>query len=171
MFRCFYPTVYYDSAYEIDFRELYRKGYRGLLTDVDNTLVEHGAPIDERSAALMAELKEMGWSVCVISNNDEERVSPFADAVHCPYIYKAGKPKKDGYETGMKRIGTSRENTVFLGDQLFTDIWGANRSGIPSILVKPIARDPEFHILLKRVGEAVVKMFYRRYAARHPRSL
>lgn len=157
IFRRFYPDLYYSSAYRIDFKELYKKGFRGLLTDVDNTLVPHDAPVDERSAALIADLKAMGWSVCVISNNDEDRVSPFADAVGCDYVFKAGKPKSSGYAEGMKRIGTNVENTVFLGDQLFTDIWGANRAGVLSILVKPIKKDHLFHIRLKRAGEAVVK--------------
>ena len=163
MFKCFYPTAYYSSAYVIDFECLFQKGYRGLLTDVDNTLVPHGAPVDERSAALIQKLRQMGWSVCIISNNDEERVKPFADAVECPYIYKAGKPGSKGYEAGMKRIGTTKEQTVFLGDQLFTDIWGANQAGISSLLVQPIARDPHFHIRLKRAGEALVRFLCKKH--------
>lgn len=157
IFRSFYPDLYYSSVYEIDFRKLYEKGYRGLLTDVDNTLVPHDAPADDRAAALIADLKKMGWSVCVISNNAEPRVKPFADAVGCAYVYKAGKPKTSGYKEGMKRIGTTCKNSLFLGDQLFTDICGANRTGILSVLVKPMARDPKFHIRLKRMGEAVVR--------------
>ena len=167
MFRQFYPTAYCPSAYRINFSELYRKGYRGLLTDVDNTLVPHGAPSDDRAEALFERLHEMGWKTCIISNNDEGRVKPFADNTQSFYICDAGKPRAEGYKKGMDLMKTDRTNTLFLGDQLFTDIWGANRAEVPSILVDPIARDPLFHIRLKRVGEAIIKPFYRSYAAKH----
>ena len=168
MFRQFYPTVYSGSAYQIDFRKLYEKGYRGLLTDVDNTLVEHGAPADERSVALFTMLHQMGWKTCILSNNDEGRVAPFAEKTESLYICNAGKPGTAGYEKGMEQMNTDRETTLFLGDQLFTDIWGANRADIRSILVKPIQKDPLFHIRLKRAGEFIVKIFYSAYARKHP---
>ena len=62
MFRKFYPDIYVDSTYEIDFDSLYRDGYRGLIFDIDNTLVTHGAPADERAKKLFAHLKELGFS-------------------------------------------------------------------------------------------------------------
>ena len=171
MFRQFYPTVYYRSAYSIDFRELYEKGYRGLLTDVDNTLVEHGAPANEEAEAFFNMLHNMGWKTCIVSNNDEDRVAPFAVKTNSLYICNAGKPGKEGYLRGMKKMGTDSSDTLFIGDQLFTDIWGANRAGIPSLLVDPVSRDYLFHIRLKRAGESIVKIFYRRFAAKHPGSL
>ena len=171
MFKKFYPTVYCKSAYSVDFQKLYDKGYRGLLTDVDNTLVGHGAPSDERSEALFKMLKEMGWKTCIISNNDEKRIKPFAQIVGSPYVYSAAKPKKDGYIKGMAIMETDREHTVFMGDQIFTDIFGANNSGIRSILVKPLKMDFKFLILLKRIGEKIVFVFYRRYAKKHPKEL
>ena len=167
MFQQFYPTAYYDSAYDIDFEELYRKGFRGLLTDVDNTLEEHGAPSDKRSETLFGRLHAMGWKTCILSNNDEGRVSPFAENTQSLYVCNAGKPSSAGFVKGMDLMKTDRKSTLLLGDQLFTDIWGANRAGLCSILVNPIARDPLFRIRLKRAGEAVVKVFYRRYAAKH----
>lgn len=171
MFRKFYPTVYCESAYSVDFEALFKKGYRGLLTDVDNTLVPHGAPSTKESESFFEYLRDIGWKVCIISNNDEERIKPFADLVDSPYVYKAGKPLKKGYIEGMKITGTDLKNTLFIGDQLFTDIWGANNTGLKSILVKPIKKDYKILILLKRVGEAIVKFFYFRYAQKHPSEL
>ena len=162
-FKRFYPTEYYSSAYVIDFENLYRQGYKGLLTDVDNTLVPHDAPADERALKLISDLKRMGWRICIISNNDEPRVKPFADLTDCPYVYKAGKPSARGYLDGMRIIKTEKKETVFLGDQLFTDIWGANNAGIRSMLVQPMARDPKRSIRLKRAGEAVVKCLCRKH--------
>lgn len=75
MFRCFFPDEYLDSAYVIDYDRLYREGYRGLIYDIDNTLVPHGAPADERAIALFAHLRELGFGYCLLSNNQIERVS------------------------------------------------------------------------------------------------
>ena len=171
MFRKFYPTVYLRSAYDVDFDALYQKGYRGLLTDIDNTLVPHGAPSDRRSEALFQKLHETGWKTCLISNNDEARVAPFAKNTGCQYICKAGKPGTSGYLKGMELMGTTTENTLFMGDQMFTDIFGANNTGMKSILVKPVQKDTLPHIILKRIGEAIIKPFYTAYAARHPSEL
>ena len=65
----FYPDEYLDSTYEIDFDLLYKKGYRGVIFDIDNTLVPHGAPADARAEALFSHLKSIGFSCCLLSNN------------------------------------------------------------------------------------------------------
>lgn len=160
MLQTFYPSEYLDSAYQIPFEELYKKGYRGIIFDVDNTLVPHGAPADERSMELFDRLRCLGFSTCILSNNKEPRVTPFAKKVNSPYIYKGQKPSVKGYEKAMKVMKTSRETTLFVGDQLFTDVWGANRTGLYSILVKPINPKEEIQIVLKRYLEAVVLWFY-----------
>ena len=163
MFERFYPDEYVDSAYEIDFAKLYREGYRAVLFDVDNTLVPHGAPADERSKKLIAQLKELGMQVMYLSNNKEPRVKMFRDGVgYGSYIYKAGKPNPANYKKAMELFGTDTTNTVFVGDQLFTDVWGANRAGIRTFLVKPIHPKEEIQIVLKRRLEAIVLFFYRR---------
>ena len=156
MFQNLYPSEDYDSAYQIDYEGFYDKGYRGLLFDVDNTLVEHDQPVTLPAIELFENLKEMGFKTCIISNNKDYRVKPLADALESEYVYKAGKPSKAGYEKGMEIMGTNRENTLFIGDQIFTDIWGANKAGIHSILVKPIAKHEEIQIVLKRKLEKIV---------------
>ncbi|MCF0228947.1 MAG: HAD hydrolase-like protein [Parasporobacterium sp.] len=171
MFRKFYPTVYSESAYTVDFGLLYEKGFRGLLTDVDNTLVPHDAPSTVQAEELFRKLRDTGFKICIISNNDEARVKTFADRVGAPYVFKASKPSATGYLRGMEITGTDISDTIFMGDQLFTDIWGANNARIPSVLVKPIRTDHKFLILLKRAGEAIVKLFYFRYAAKHKTEL
>ncbi len=165
MLERFYPDLYLDSAYQIDFGEYYRKGYRGIIFDIDNTLVPHGAPADARSIELIGRLKEMGFGVVFLSNNKEPRVKMFNDAVHAEYIYKAGKPGKKGYLKAMEMMGTGRENTLFVGDQLFTDVWGARNTGIFSILVRPMDKKEEIQIVLKRYLEKIVLAFYRRKCA------
>ena len=162
MLERFYPGEYVDSTYEIDFERLYEDGYRGVIFDIDNTLVPHGAPADERACALFAHLKELGYHCMLLSNNKEPRVKMFNDAVQVSYIYKAGKPNPANYRKAMEQMGTDEKNTLFVGDQIFTDVYGAKRAGIRSILVKPIHPKEEIQIVLKRYLEKIVLYFYRR---------
>ena len=162
MFDRFFPDRYVASTYVIDFEKLYEEGYRGLIFDIDNTLVPHGAPADARAIALFDRLKKIGFKCCLISNNQEPRVKMFNEKIGVSYIFKAGKPGKNGYEQAMRKIGTNKKTTVFIGDQLFTDVWGAKRTGISNILVKPIHPKEEIQIVLKRYLEKIVLYFYAR---------
>ncbi|MCR5604175.1 MAG: YqeG family HAD IIIA-type phosphatase [Lachnospiraceae bacterium] len=164
MFESFYPDECADSAYSIDYRSLYNEGYRGIIYDIDNTLVPHGAPADERAKKLFEELNDIGYTCLVLSNNKEPRVKSFADDVGAMYIHKAGKPGRKGYNEAMRLLGTDASTTLFIGDQLFTDVWGARRCGIRNILVTPIDKKEEIQIVLKRYLERMVMYFYRRGA-------
>ena len=134
MCKQFYPDEWVDSAYEINYLALYEQGYRGLLFDIDNTLVPHGAPADERAVAFFESLRTMGFRSCFLSNNKKERVEPFNQAVKEQYIENARKPSRKNYIRAMELLKTDRTNTIFIGDQLFTDIYGAKRAGIRNIL-------------------------------------
>lgn len=162
MLERFYPDDYLDSTYAIDFQSWYDRGYRAVLFDIDNTLVPHGAPADERARELFASLRRMGMKYCLISNNQLPRVKPFADEVQAFFIENAHKPSRKGYQAAMKKMGTDASNTMFVGDQLFTDVYGARRSGMTSLLVKPIHPKEEIQIVLKRYLEKIVLYFYRR---------
>lgn len=162
MFKKFYPQDYYTSTYKIDFKEYYDRGYRGILFDIDNTLVPHDAPADEKAIRLIKKLKDIGFKICLISNNKEPRVAKFNEQLQVEYIFKAGKPLKKGYLKAMETLGTTVDNTMFVGDQLFTDLWGANTTGIYSILVMPINKKEEIQIVLKRIPEKLILFFYKR---------
>ena len=157
-----YPTKYYKSVYDIDFQELYNQGIRGIISDIDNTLVPHNAPADGRIEILFDKLKEIGIDTCLISNNKEPRVKPFADRVKSKYVYNAHKPSRKNYFKAMELMGTTKENTIFLGDQIFTDVWGANRAGIKSYMVEKINPKEEIQIVLKRIPEKFVLWCWRR---------
>ena len=148
MLKRFYPDDYVDSAYEIPYEELYKKGYRGIVFDVDNTLVEHGAPVTERAVALFERLRKTGYDTCIISNNKEPRVRPLAEAVHSKYVSDAKKPSPKNYIKAMECMKT--------------DVWGANRAGMMTILVKPIDKHEEIQIVLKRYLEKIVLHFYKK---------
>ena len=162
MLQRFYPDEYVDSAYGIDYEGLYQQGYRGIIYDVDNTLVPHGAPADSRSVALFRRLEGIGYQAMLLSHNKEPRVKSFHDAVGVPYIFIAVKPGTANYFKAMERMHTKPGNTLFVGDQLFTDIWGAKKAGIRTFLVKPIHPKEEIQIVLKRRLERVVLYFYRK---------
>ena len=166
MLERFYPDRWVDSAYGIPYEDLYEQGIRGIIFDIDNTLVPHGAPADQRALALFGRFRRMGMKTCLLSNNKEPRVKPFAEQVDSLYIHKAGKPGVKGYERAMELMGTDRKTTVFVGDQIFTDVYGANRAGIRTYLTKPIDPREEIQIVLKRYLEKAVLFFYRRRSER-----
>ena len=151
-----------DSTYEIDFDALYREGYRGIIFDIDNTLVPHGAPADERARKLFEKLRGIGFRYCFVSNNQKPRVEPFAKAVEGNFIENAHKPAVKNYKKACQVIGIDLDRTIFIGDQLFTDIYGAKRAGIRTILVKPIHPKEEIQIVLKRYLEKIVLHFYQK---------
>lgn len=158
----FYPDEYLDSTYGINFDEWYRKGYRGVIFDIDNTLVPHGAPADASARKLFAHLKELGFECCLLSNNQRPRVELFNREIGVHFIENAHKPSIKNYRRAMELMHTDEERTLFVGDQLFTDVYGARRAGIYSILVKPIHPKEEIQIVLKRYLEKIVLYFYRR---------
>ena len=160
MFKKFFPDEYLESTYKIDFEEQYRKGYRGIIFDIDNTLVPHGAPSDKRAEKLFEGLKKMGFQCCLLSNNQYQRVSSFNEKIQVHFIENAHKASRKNYLKAMELMGTKIENTLFVGDQLFTDVYGAKRVGIHNILVKPIHPKEEIQIVLKRKLEKIVLFFY-----------
>ena len=162
MFEKFFPDEYVASTYVIPFEKLYEKGYRGVIFDIDNTLVTHGAPADNRAEKLFQRLSDIGFASCLISNNQEARVKMFNRNIGTHYIYNAHKPSTKNYIRAMEIMGTDRTNTLFVGDQLFTDVWGAKRAGIHNILVKPIHPKEEIQIVLKRYLEKIVLHFYKK---------
>ena len=162
-FKRLYPSEYYESAYIIDYEALYAEGYRGIIYDIDNTLVPHGYPADERALELMERLKNIGYKITFLSNNKEPRVVMFNEKIGAGYICKAGKPSAAGYIKAASDMGCNTDTTLFVGDQIFTDIWGANRAGIKSFLVVPIGKSTdEIQIVLKRVLEKVIIKNYLR---------
>lgn len=166
LFSGFYPDEWIGSTYQIDFAGLYAEGYRGVIFDIDNTLVPHGAPADERAVRLFASLKAIGFEACLLSNNQRERVASFNDRVGVHFIENAHKPSTKNYRRAMELMHTGMSDTIFVGDQLFTDIYGAKRTGLRTILVSPIHPKEEIQIVMKRYLEKIVLYFYKRSLAK-----
>lgn len=161
----FFPSELISSTYRIDFERLYAEGYRGIIFDIDNTLVPHGAPADARAIRLFERLREIGFSCCLVSNNKRPRVELFNRDVNVHIVWLAHKPLSGGYRRAMELMGTSRENTLVVGDQIFTDLWGGSFMGLKTIMVLPINPREEIQIVLKRFLERPILWLYRRSGA------
>ena len=162
MFEKFFPREWIGSTYKIDFEKYYRDGYRGIIFDIDNTLVPHGADADKRAKELFKRLSEIGFDVCLLSNNKKPRVQRFNKDVNVKYIFKAQKPYSQNYYQAAMKMHISVKSVLCIGDQLFTDIYGGNLAGIYTILVNPINRREEIQIVLKRFLERIVLHFYKK---------
>ena len=162
MLNKLYPDTYLDSIDDIDFEMYYKKGIRGIVSDIDNTLVPHGAPADEHIIKVFEKIHGMGIDTCLISNNKKPRVEPFAEAVNSKFIYDAHKPSRESYKKAMELMNTDKESTLFIGDQIFTDIWGANRTGIETVMLKQIDKKEEIQIILKRIPEKLILWLWKR---------
>ena len=100
--KSLFPHDRIKSAYDVDYIALKSAGIKAVFFDIDNTLVEHGFPADERAINLFDRLKKIGFDSTLLSNNKEGRVKSFNDAVNVNYIFKAGKPSKKGYMKAMQ---------------------------------------------------------------------
>ncbi|MBQ4065370.1 MAG: YqeG family HAD IIIA-type phosphatase [Clostridia bacterium] len=161
MFKKYYPSQYINSVFDIDFQKLYDMGYRGILFDVDNTLVHHGEDSNERVDRLIDSVRKIGFKVILLSDNSRARLERFVQNTNCPFIEEAGKPDPTNYLRAVKELGISKPEAICIGDQIFTDICGANRSCIDSILVHFVQVKEKEWIGLRRYLEKLILTFYR----------
>ncbi len=126
-------------------------GIKGIMTDLDDTLVEHNYPDPKADVLLWLDaLKQAGIPICIVSNNRRRRVLGFIKNLEMGIFYNSLKPSPRPLYRAMEVMGISPEEAVFIGDQLFTDIEGANRAGIKSFLVDPIGNKATLFIKFKR---------------------
>lgn len=150
----------FDMA-TVDF--LISKGIKGIVLDVDNTLEPYENPLPtERVVAWLDSLKQNGIKAAIVSNNDSNRIDLFNRDLGLPAYSKSGKPFKKNILKAMADMGTTPENTILMGDQVFTDTWAAHNAGIPAILVPPIRDKRDLLTRFKRLLEKPVLKKYAR---------
>ena len=156
--KLFTPHYFEDNFMNINFLKLKKEGIRLIITDIDNTLVPYAVALPTKKIySLFKKLQSMGFDICFLSNNQSERVDIFNEGLGYYSVSLSRKPLPYGYKKCMEYHNCTKEETVFIGDQLFTDILGAKLAGIRCILVKPIkTNDEEFFIRLKRTFEKFV---------------
>lgn len=162
MLEKYYPYKYADSVFEIDYGRLYETGCRAVIFDIDNTLVHHGDDSTPEIDGLLKKISGIGLKTLLLSNNSEERVRSFIKNIDTLYIANADKPQAKNYLKAVELLGVDKSEAVYVGDQIFIDIIGANRAGIASILVKFIRLDSEKRIGKKRYIEKIILWFYKR---------
>ncbi len=161
MLKRFLPKDYKRSIFEITPEYLQERNIKGIITDLDNTLVEWYRP--EATPEIIEWYKRMqknGISVMIVSNNKKKRVSGFAKPHGIPYLYDAQKPRSKSFKKALDLMGLDIDETVVIGDQLLTDIWGGNRQGFHTILVAPVAKtDAIWTKLNRRIERWILRWF------------
>lgn len=141
MFDKFLPSEYVKSVFDIQPKVLKEKGIKGIITDLDNTLVAWDEANATPEVIKWLELMDQhDIKVTIISNNNGSRVEIFSDPLNVPFIGSARKPLTRAFKRGADLMGLSRDEVVVVGDQLLTDIFGGNRAGFYTILVVPIVQ-------------------------------
>ena len=125
MFRNFYPWEYSKSVFDIDYKKLYRQGYRGIIFDVDNTLVHHGDDSTPEVDQLFRTLHEIGFKTFLLTDNNEERVKRFIRNIDTQYLCEAGKPDPSCYRKALEALNMDRSQVVC---NRRSDISGYSRS-------------------------------------------
>src|SRR5690606_15968397 len=135
------PNEYVKSIFDISITELKERGIKGIITDLDNTLVEWDRPYATPELQdWFEEVKRHGISITIVSNNNQERVKAFAEPLGIPFIFQARKPLIRAFKRAMLEMKLTKDEVVVIGDQLLTDVIGGNRTGIHTILVVPVVK-------------------------------
>lgn len=163
------PWIKVDRISVIDLEMLRGHNIDTLLLDMDNTVVPwHTFNIDECSGRWIERAKALGFKICIISNNQKWRIVKIASMLGVEGVWGACKPLMGGYIKAMKALGSSRHNCVFVGDQIFTDIFGANILGVRTILVRPISnREYRWTRMMRKLETLFTGRSFERKAGEH----
>ena len=153
----FKPTYMIASVEKIPFVLLERDNIKGLIFDVDNTIATMGKGITEGCYKWIKEAKDLGYKICILSNTvNIKKVKKIMTDLDVLGLCFAKKPSTKGFEMAINLLELKKEEVIMIGDQVFTDVWGANRFGIKSILVNPINKKEGPFTLLKRPIEKII---------------
>lgn len=159
-----YPDYYCDKVTDITLELLEKNQIKGILLDVDNTLIDFDRNLVEGAKEWIDKIKQNGIRCMILSNsNKQDKVKAVATELDLPYIYFATKPLKRGFRKAKEQMGLQGENMAVVGDQIFTDIVGANRNKMFSILVNPLAKKDIWVTKWKRpLEEMIVKSYVKK---------
>ncbi len=161
MLEFLYPKEYLSSVLEITPEKLKKLGINTIIFDIDNTLVPYWikVPTPELEKYFIT-LRESGITPAVLSNSREERSKVFCAGLEIPYVYRAGKPGVGGMDRLLEKLGRKPEECAIAGDQIFTDVWVGNRSGVYSFLIKQVDPKDELITAPKRPLERLIVRHY-----------
>ena len=150
----FRPTYVFNDITGITPKFLKRKHIKGIVLDIDNTLTTHNNPVPPQSSMdWLARVKKAGIKLIIVSNNKPPRVEPFAQLLDLEYVANGRKPLTYGINEAVRRMGFEKSDIAAIGDQIFTDIMGANLAGIRSCFVYPLEPETSLPFRFKRTIE------------------
>ena len=150
----FRPTYVFNDITGITPKFLKRKHIKGIVLDIDNTLTTHNNPVPPQSSMdWLARVKKAGIKLIIVSNNKPPRVEPFAQLLDLEYVANGRKPLTYGINEAVRRLGFEKCDIAAIGDQIFTDIMGANLAGIRSCFVYPLEPETSLPFRFKRTIE------------------
>lgn len=151
------PDFIYKGVPFISYEDLKEKGVEGILLDVDNTLIDYTKNLSQEMIDWVYNAKKEGFKVCILSNSNKmEKIIPIAEILGIKYVSFAKKPAKSGYLKASKLLNTDVTKLAMIGDQVFTDVLGANRVGMTSVYVEPINKKEFWYTKWKRPIESFV---------------
>ncbi len=159
-----YPKAYLSGVLDITPEFLEKQQLKGLILDVDNTLIDYDKNLVEGAIEWIIDLKQKGYRFCILSNSNKlEKVQKVATTLDIPFIHLARKPFKRGFKKAKAILQLEPQHIGVVGDQIMTDVIGANRSNMFSILVKPVAEKDIWITLLKRpIENKIIQMYLRK---------
>lgn len=163
MITKFLPDQHVKSVFDISPQKLKSRGIKAIITDLDNTLVEWDRPnATPKLIKWFEDMKKNNIMITIVSNNNEERVKAFSEPHGIPYIFQARKPMGRAFRKALTQMDVKKEEVVVIGDQLLTDVFGGNRSGIHTILVVPVAKTDGFITKFNRQIERIILNWFRK---------
>ena len=150
------PDMYAQSVYHINYKLLKNKKYKNLIFDIDNTILPvNDINVPNDLIKLFKEL-EKDFNICIVSNNDKNRVIPVAKALETGYMYKAGKPKSEAFDKALILLDSHKKNTVMIGDQMLSDIKGAKKYGLYTVMVDPAVSKHDIKTGTQRILQKIM---------------
>lgn len=159
----FMPNDYVQSVFQIDIEKLANSGFKGIITDLDNTLV--GWDVKTPTKEIQEWFKkanDLGLTITIVSNNSEKRVSGFSKDLDVDFIFKARKPMGRAFKKAIQHMNIKPEETVVIGDQMLTDVLGGNNNGLYTIMVVPVKKTDGFLTRLNRIIERRLLNYFKR---------
>jgi len=160
------PILYVKSIQDIPFEEYKKQGIKTLFFDLDNTIMSYDVKKIHPDLLLYLEKLKKDFKIVIVSNSGYKRVSFAAIDANTDFIHSAKKPFKFGYKRALKKAHSSIETSLFIGDQLMTDILGASRMNMKAILVKPLKHRSDH--FFTRTNRKIERLMLKKIAKKHP---
>lgn len=167
MIKRLYPTQAIDSIFDLPIEDLKAQGIKGIIFDIDNTLVPYDvAEPTEEIIQFFDRIQRLDMGITLVSNNTENRVIKFNEKLKVLALHKAQKPFTKSFKKALEMMHCTKEEAIIVGDQIFTDVYGGNCIGIPTYLVSPISDKDEWQTKIKRGLERQVIKSYKKWKAK-----